>query len=81
MRNDEFPFFDTSVSNKVNFVNSVSLLNIQSINDFQNKIDKKIEIDRFRGNIYVDGIKHSFESELLIPDPVSYTHLTLPTKA
>ena len=50
-------FFDTSVSNKVNFVNSISLLNIQSINDFQNKIDKKIEISRFRGNIYVDGIK------------------------
>ena len=57
MRNKEFPFFDTSVSNKVNFVNSVSLLNIQSINDFQNKIDKKIEISRFRGNIYIDGVK------------------------
>ena len=57
MRNKKFPFFDTSVSNKVNFVNSISLLNIQSINDFQNKIDKKIEISRFRGNIYVDGIK------------------------
>ena len=57
MRNKEFPFFDTSVSNKVDFVNSVSLLNIQSINDFQNKIDKDIEISRFRGNIYVDGIK------------------------
>ena len=57
MRNIEFPFFDTSVSNKVDFVNSVSLLNIQSINDFQNKIDKNIEISRFRGNIYVDGIK------------------------
>ena len=57
MQNKEFPFFDTSMSNKVNFINSVSLLNIQSINDFQNKIDKKIETPRFRGNIYVDGIK------------------------
>ena len=57
MRNKEFPFFDTSVSKKVDFVNSVSLLNIQSINDFQDKIDKNIEISRFRGNIYVDGIK------------------------
>ena len=56
MKNKEFPFFDTSVSNKVNFTNSISLLNIQSINDFQNKIDKKFEISRFRGNIYVDGI-------------------------
>ena len=43
MKNYEFPFFDTSISNKVNFVNSVSLLNIQSINDFQKKIGKKIE--------------------------------------
>ena len=36
------PFFDTSISNKVDFINSVSLLNIQSINDFQKKIDKKV---------------------------------------
>ena len=57
MKNKDFPFFDTTISNKVDFVNSVSLLNIQSINDFQKKIDKKIEISRFRGNICVDGIK------------------------
>ena len=57
MRNKDFPFFDTSVSNKVDFINSVSLLNIQSILDFQNKIGKKIEISRFRGNIYFDGIE------------------------
>ena len=42
MKNNELPFFDTSISNKVDFVNSVSLLNIQSINDFQKKIDKKL---------------------------------------
>ena len=41
MKNEESPFFDTSISNKVDFINSVSLLNIQSINDFQKKIDKK----------------------------------------
>ena len=41
MKNEEFPFFDTSISNKVDFINSVSLLNIQSINDFQKKIDRK----------------------------------------
>ena len=57
MQNTEFPFFDTSVSNKVDFTNSISLLNLQSINDFQNKTDKEIEISRFRGNIYVGGIK------------------------
>ena len=37
MKNEKFPFFDTSISNKVDFVNSVSLLNIQSINDLQKK--------------------------------------------
>ena len=63
MKNEEFPFFDTSISNKVDFINSVSLLNIQSINDFQKKIDKKIEIRRFRGNICVDGIKPWVERE------------------
>ena len=57
MKNEVSPFFDTSISSKVDFTNSVSLLNIQSINDFQKKIDKKVEISRFRGNICVDGIK------------------------
>jgi len=57
MKNYEFPFFDTSISKKVDFVNSVSLLNIQSINDFQNKIEKKIEPSIFRGNICIDGIE------------------------
>ena len=57
MKNEESPFFDTSISNKVDFINSVSLLNIQSINDFQKKIDKKVEISRFRGNICIDGVK------------------------
>jgi len=63
MKNEKFPFFDTSISNKVDFINSVSLLNIQSINDFQQKIDKKIEISRFRGNICIDGIKPWEERE------------------
>ena len=63
MKNEELPFFDTSISNKVDFVNSVSLLNIQSINDFQKKIDKKVEVSRFRGNICIDGIKPWEERE------------------
>jgi uncharacterized protein YcbX len=63
IKNEEFPFFDTSISNKVDFTNSVSLLNIQSINDFQKKTDEKIEISRFRGNIYIDGIKPWVERE------------------
>jgi uncharacterized protein YcbX len=56
MKNDNFPFFDTSISKKVDFVNSVSLLNIQSINDFEMKVSKKIETSIFRGNICIDGI-------------------------
>ena len=63
MKNEESPFFDTSISNKVDFINSVSLINIQSINDFQQKIDKKVEISRFRGNICIDGIKPWVERE------------------
>ena len=63
MKNNEFPFFDTSISNKVNFINSVSLLNIQSINDFQKKIDKNIETSIFRGNICVDNIEPWEERE------------------
>ena len=57
MKNNEFPFFDTSISKKVDFVNSVSLLNIESINDFEKKINMKIESSIFRGNICVDGIE------------------------
>ena len=63
MKNEEFPFFDTSISNKVDFINSVSLINIQSINDFQKKINEKVEISRFRGNICIDGIKPWEERE------------------
>ena len=57
MKNDAFPFFDTSISKKVDFVNSVSLLNIQSINDFEKKTNKKIETSIFRGNICIDGVE------------------------
>jgi len=63
MKNKDFPFFDTSISKKVDFINSVSLLNIQSINDFQKKINKKIETSIFRGNICIDGIEPWKERE------------------
>ena len=57
MNNETFPFFDTSLSKKINFINSVSLLNIKSINDFQKKIGMKIQSSIFRGNICIDGIE------------------------
>ena len=63
MKNDAFPFFDTSISKKVDFVNSVSLLNIQSINDFEKKTNKKIETSIFRGNICIDGVEPWKERE------------------
>ena len=63
MKNNDFPFFDTSISKKVDFVNSVSLLNIQSINDFQMKIDEKIEPSIFRANICIDGVEAWKERE------------------
>ena len=57
MRNYEHPFYDTSISNKSMFKNSISLLNINSIKDFENKINQKIEKSIFRGNLYFDGIE------------------------
>ncbi len=63
MKNQKFPFFDTSISNKVNFVNSVSLINIESINDFRKKIDRNVESSIFRGNICIDGIEPWNERE------------------
>ena len=55
LKNTEFPFFDTSHSN--NIFNSMSLININSVKDFEKKINQKVELQRFRGNFYVDGIK------------------------
>ena len=55
LHNKEFPFYDTSHSSKV--FNSLSLINLKSIKDFEEKIDKKIEFERFRGNFYVEGIE------------------------
>ena len=54
LQNSEFPFYDTSHSNKI--FNSISLINLKSIQDFERKINKKIELQRFRGNFYIDGI-------------------------
>ena len=50
MNNYDFPFFDTSISKKVDFANSVSLLNIQSINDFQKKLIRRLK------HRYLEGI-------------------------
>ena len=55
LKNTDFPFFDTSHSSNV--FNSMSLINLNSIKDFEKKINEKVEIQRFRANFYVDGIE------------------------
>ena len=55
LKNENNPFFDTSHSN--NIFNSISLLNINSVKDFEKKIDNKVETARFRGNFYIEGIE------------------------
>ena len=54
LKNIDFPFYDTSHSN--NIFNSMSLINLNSIKDFEKKINEKVEFQRFRANFYVDGI-------------------------
>ena len=54
LNNIEFPFFDTSHSN--NIFNSISLINLNSVKDFEKKINEKVEFQRFRGNFYIDGL-------------------------
>ena len=54
LNNNDFPFFDTSHSDSV--LNSMSLINLNSVADFEKKINQKIELQRFRANFYVDGI-------------------------
>ncbi len=54
LKNSDFPFYDTSHSN--NIFNSISLINLNSIKDFEKKINEKVEFQRFRANFYVDGI-------------------------
>ena len=55
LKNSNFPFYDTSHSNNV--FNSMSLINLNSIKDFEKKINENIELQRFRANFYVDGIE------------------------
>ena len=50
IKNINFPFFDTMPQN------SISLININSIKDFEKKIDHKIDHERFRGNVYINDI-------------------------
>ena len=55
LQNREFPFFDTTHSKETH--NTISLINLNSIKEFSDKISTEIEFQRFRGNIYIDNIK------------------------
>ncbi len=55
LKNINYPFFDTTHSNIVS--NTLSLININSVKDFEKKTNSIIEHQRFRGNLYIDGIK------------------------
>ena len=57
MKNKDIPFFDTSISNKTVLNHSISFLNNKSIEDFEKKTNHRIEPQRFRGNINVDGME------------------------
>ena len=50
LMDEKNPFFDTMPNN------SISLINKKSISDFSNKISTNIEIERFRANIYIEGL-------------------------
>ena len=56
MKNKDIPFFDTSISSKTILNHSISLINTKSVEDFQNKTNQEIETQRFRGNIFFDGV-------------------------
>jgi uncharacterized protein YcbX len=54
LKNELFPFYDTTNSSSVS--NTISLVNLNSIKDFNQKINKEIEFQRFRGNIYIKDL-------------------------
>ena len=55
LQNKDYPFFDTTHSNSI--LNSISLINLNSIKDFEDKNNAIIESQRFRGNFYVSGLE------------------------
>ena len=50
IKDSKNPFFDTMPSN------TISLINLNSIKDFEKKISKNVELERFRANIYINGL-------------------------
>ena len=59
LHNIKNPFFDTMPEN------SISLINLNTVNEFSQKIGTKIEFERFRGNIYVKNMPSWYEMKLI----------------
>ena len=51
LKNSKNPFYDTNSGGEV--LNSISMINYNSIKDFEKKMGRKVEYQRFRGNFYV----------------------------
>ena len=68
LKNQLFPFYDTT--NNSNVSNTISLINLNSVKDFSNKINKDIQFERFRGNIYVKNLD-AFEERKWINKVIS----------
>tara|TARA_Y100001970_G_scaffold230520_1_gene286254 strand:- start:23 stop:796 length:774 start_codon:yes stop_codon:yes gene_type:complete len=63
LKNKNKPFFDTNSGGEV--MNSISLINHNSIRDIEDKISQKVEYQRFRGNFYIEGLGPWKERNLL----------------
>ena len=63
LKNKNKPFFDTNSGGEV--MNSISLINQNSIKDIENKISQNVEYQRFRGNLYIEGLPPWKEREFL----------------
>jgi len=63
LKNKNKPFFDTNSGGEV--MNSISLINHNSIKDIEDKISQKVEYQRFRGNFYIEGLPPWKERDLL----------------
>jgi len=51
LKNTKNPFFDTTPKN------TISLININTVKEFSDRIKQNIQTSRFRGNIYVNDLK------------------------
>ena len=63
LQNKDYLFFDTTHSENIS--NTISLINLNSIRDFEIKYKKNIEFQRFRANFYVSGM-NAWEERRLI---------------